>query len=785
VQILGRPSRSLLLALAVGSSLSACTRAPSGGAGDWAVARDSQSARLHVVMINGGGNPAQNYQSHLIHVQQLADLLRQSGVAPNRIAIFAADGADPSPDLAVREPQPEREFWRLHGTRLAAILRTPVSFTDSEVPGFTLHPATNAELTRWFSDTGDRLQPGDTLLIYVTDHGTKNAQDPTDNFITLWGKDEALSVRQLRTLLATLDPRVRVVVVMSQCFSGSFAHLMDSDGGVPSGNVCGFFSSTAERPAYGCYPENRGRENVGHSFHFIEALAVTGSLTAAHDRVLVSDATPDVPLRTSDIYLEQLLRRAANEQGKSFERLVDELLQEAWNDKARWEPDIRQLDRIGAAYGSFSARSLAELEEQTRSLPGISAQFRSVDNAWRQTSADANANTFQRFMAKNPEWAQRLPEPPVQLVDEATTRALTVELLDALSADGRRDPAGEARVTTLRDKHEAAAAAAYRMEVRLAVALRMRSLLTSIAGRVYLEHATAAERHAFERLRACEDLRLPPSTPAGPLLAAADPFPSFDEDVRAATEALPAWMGIQFRDPTPEQRAKHRVNEGAAVVLNVYPSSPAEKAGLEPGDIIIGPPGDPFTEARQIRAWTMLSPVGDPQRLEVLREGKRVRLALVPEPYPIEWPKLPGPPKVGSMAPKLKLSSYRGRIPELASGTPHLLFFWATWCLPCKAALPEVLAFERQRHVPVLAITDEPPEQLANFFKTAGDFPENVAVDEYRRAFVAYGVSGTPTFVLVEGNGKVRSYSTGYSPSTGLGIDGWKWAKEERQGGDG
>jgi thiol-disulfide isomerase/thioredoxin len=121
---------------------------------------------------------------------------------------------------------------------------------------------------------------------------------------------------------------------------------------------------------------------------------------------------------------------------------------------------------------------------------------------------------------------------------------------------------------------------------------------------------------------------------------------------------------------------------------------------------------------------------------------------------------------------------YRGEVPSALRGSgPHLLYFWATWCGPCKAAVPELLAFERERGTPVVAITDEEGETLDGFFSGFGrPFPERVATDAARRAFLAYGVSGTPTFVLVDGGGVVRSYSVGYTPAKGLGVPGWAWS---------
>ena len=739
-------------------------------------------ARYHVLMVSGGGMPSINYGSHLVHLERLRELLVATGVRSEQISVLSSDGSDPTPDLAQRDAPPEPDFWLLQSTRVGQRLDTPIELVSSAIAGVTLVPATKTSLGRWFDAEGRRLRKGDVLLLYVTDHGTRQSNDPLDNRITLWGKDESLSVRELSAALGALDPGVRVVTLMSQCFSGGFGRLAwgEKRDGEPAGNVCGYFSSTAERPAYGCFAENRGTDAVGHSFHFTQALAASGLFTEAHAAVLTTDRSPDVPLRTSDLYLEDVIEKAAAARKMPLPTFADGVLRAALRDPAAWEPEIRLLDRIAHAFGCYGPRSLADLAEQASKLPELSTQLDTFQKAWDTALSDAETANLDRFVEARPAWLPRLGDPALSGLDLATKSRVRGELLADLGPFTRADAAVSGRLDALRGRSESTEELSYRMEVRLGALLRMRSVLLDIAGKSWLAaHGTPAQQHAHASLLACEDLSLPraPRAPA-PRVVEGAPYPSLDKDLELAHRILPGWMGVTFQGLSSEQQKKKKLADGASMVTAVFPDSPAKTAGFTVGDIVLGPPGQPFTARNQLRAFTMLSAIDTPAPLDVIRGEGHVTLTLVPKPFPMKWPELPGPAAIGAVAPAVDATPYRGSVKaNLAKGSAHLLYFWATWCGPCKAALPEVLAFEKERKIPVVAITDEPSEQLDVFFKKYPNaFPRAVAVDELRKSFSAHGVSGTPTFVLVDDNGVVRGYQTGYLASAGLDLPSWSWA---------
>jgi len=273
-----------------------------------AVQTQAPAPGVEALLINGGQSKAQNYYSHLLHLRRLTSLLVESSVSRERITILSGDGENPEPDLATVRPDEFPDAWLLEPTKLGNLLGPSIRYENSSVEGMYLLPAKLAALETWFQTRGRSLGKNDTLLLYVTDHGTGDRmQKGAESRVVLWG--EKISSSELSKLLDRLAPGVRVVMLMSQCFSGGFDRVLYDANDVVRANTCGFYSTLPHRLAWGCYADAReSYEALGHSHRFFDALSPGKSFAAAHERVTVSDATPDVPYRSSQAYLRRLLR---------------------------------------------------------------------------------------------------------------------------------------------------------------------------------------------------------------------------------------------------------------------------------------------------------------------------------------------------------------------------------------------------------------------------------------------------------------------------------------------
>jgi serine protease Do len=97
-----------------------------------------------------------------------------------------------------------------------------------------------------------------------------------------------------------------------------------------------------------------------------------------------------------------------------------------------------------------------------------------------------------------------------------------------------------------------------------------------------------------------------------------------------------ARVGIQL-DPQPLTPALARqfgLDEGTKGILvdKVVPGSPAEKAGLKSGDIIVGFGGEKISNAASFRLKVATSTVSQPSELVYIRDGKEETTKIVPAP---------------------------------------------------------------------------------------------------------------------------------------------------------
>jgi Do/DeqQ family serine protease len=90
------------------------------------------------------------------------------------------------------------------------------------------------------------------------------------------------------------------------------------------------------------------------------------------------------------------------------------------------------------------------------------------------------------------------------------------------------------------------------------------------------------------------------------------------------------YLGAEMQNMDPELAAAFGLKTAqGAVLVNIVPGSPAEKAGLKPGDVVTAANGRPVRDASDLRNRVGLLRVGDKMSLDVLRDGRRLTVSSV------------------------------------------------------------------------------------------------------------------------------------------------------------
>jgi peroxiredoxin len=123
--------------------------------------------------------------------------------------------------------------------------------------------------------------------------------------------------------------------------------------------------------------------------------------------------------------------------------------------------------------------------------------------------------------------------------------------------------------------------------------------------------------------------------------------------------------------------------------------------------------------------------------------------------------------EVGSMAPDWTLADPEGKEHKLSDlrGQVVVMDFWATWCPPCKKAMPGVQKLhERFKDQPVRVYglaTWERGDPVAYMRDNGFTYGLLLQAD---RVAEAYGVSGIPTFYVIGTDGRILHTEVGFDP---------------------
>ncbi len=125
---------------------------------------------------------------------------------------------------------------------------------------------------------------------------------------------------------------------------------------------------------------------------------------------------------------------------------------------------------------------------------------------------------------------------------------------------------------------------------------------------------------------------------------------------------------------------------------------------------------------------------------------------------------------VGDALPAVTLSDWHGVSVQLAALQAGVMIvdFWASWCQPCRTALPELNAIG-QRYtaggVQIVAVNIDKRQAAADeFLKTNVPSPTMTLLrDPGGAGLASYGASGLPALYVVDQHGVVRLVESGFT----------------------
>ncbi|NES82825.1 MAG: Caspase domain-containing protein [Moorea sp. SIO2B7] len=262
----------------------------------------SRSKKTNFLIVAGGGNPSMNEIALEKNVLYFQRTLKTLGYNPANASIFFANGNDGQATVRYIDENNRQQF------------KVP------DIP-YLQEAATLENFHIWLEKTKNKKSKN-PIFFYFTGHGIPA-------HLILW-ENQHLSVQQLAIQLDQLSQDTPVVVMMSQCYAGSFANFI-YQGGRPSNPIalqtrCGFFATIATATSVGCTPEVNEADYKDYSSSFFAGLSGVNrigqkvasadydqdgrvSFREAHAFAKIDEKTTDLPISTSESWLQKQIPR--------------------------------------------------------------------------------------------------------------------------------------------------------------------------------------------------------------------------------------------------------------------------------------------------------------------------------------------------------------------------------------------------------------------------------------------------------------------------------------------
>jgi len=223
------------------------------------------------------------------------------------------------------------------------------------------------------------------------------------------------------------------------------------------------------------------------------------------------------------------------------------------------------------------------------------------------------------------------------------------------------------------------------------------------------------------------------------------------------------WLGISVgNNAEPVAGAP---DDARAVIQRAFVGGPAQLAGLRRGDVIVQAGPTPVKRYQDYLAEARKIEIGDVMQVRVLRDGKPidVEMRMVEKPRNMKGWRRDHFSGTDAFAWDVEgLRPGGARLTSAAAGDkPQVLYFWATWCGPCRRTSPKLQAAftEYGDKIQFVAISNEELDVLTEHVAASSKtYP--VGRDDTGYAKWDYEVQSLPTAVLLN-DGQVVSWDYG------------------------